>query len=225
MGMQMKYILILSILCSQLSYGKDVEIPDYSVFIQGQFKCDDSSWKKYPWDKRYRDLWRLAYRSVSIVSDVEIIEVPRKNKNKITGPYRNFDLKYTAYARILCGKTSDILNKGKGLFIKENAIIEAAFERKGYLDESTDDEPYAQRTYLEDDPTNFAGGDDPTVYGKGLDGRSCLVKIDDFIKNPLEKINLNLLCKGEDIKKIKKTKNEILRITDILKKAQEQKHK
>ena len=64
------------------------------------------------------------------------------------------------------------------------------------------------------------GGDYPNLNRKGLEGRTCLVDINDFIKNPFNKINLKRLCEGENKKNIEKAKNELLRIASILKKAQ-----
>lgn len=213
----MKILLLLHFFFNFSISANEVEIPDYSIFIQGQFKCDDSSWKNLPWDKRYRDLWQLAYKSVSIISDIETIEGPRKNVKKIQQRFRNFDSKYTAFARILCGEKAEVENNGIGTLIRENSIIREAFQKKGYLDLVSDDELYI-KNYLNYSPTPF-GGDDPALNKKGLEGFSCLVKVDDFIKDPFANINLKRLCEGENKKKIKFTQKEILRVANILKKA------
>lgn len=199
-------------------YANETAIPHFSIFINGQFKCTDSSWRNYPWDKRYRDLWQLAYKSISVISDVEITESPRKNIKKIQGRYRNFDSKYTAYSRILCGKKAEIENNGKGTPLTENTIIEEAYKRKGYLDLGSDDELYI-KDYLNYSPTPF-GGDDPTLNKKGLEGFSCLVRVSDFVKDPIGSIDLKRLCEGENKKNIDFTKKEIIRVAEILKKAQ-----
>lgn len=213
----MRLIILIGIFSLNL-YANDAVIPHFSIFINGQFKCTDSTWKNFPWDKRYRDLWQLAYKSISVISDVEITEGPRKNIKKIQGRSRSFDSKYIAFSRILCGEKAEIENNGKGTLLRENTIISEAFERKEYLDLASDDELYI-KDYLTYSPTPF-GGDDPTLNKKGLEGFSCLVRVDDFIKNPLGSINLKRLCEGESRKKLEFTKKEILRIADILKKAQ-----
>lgn len=214
----MRLIIVLIVAFSINAYSNEVAIPHYSIFTAGQFKCSDSGWKNFPWDKRYRDIWQLAYKSISIVGNIETVEGPRKNIKKIQGRYRNFDSKYVAYSRILCGEKAEVENNGKGALLTENTIIEEAFERKGYLDLVSDDEPYA-KDYLNYSQTPF-GEDDPTLNKKGLEGFSCLVRIDDFIKKPLGSINLKRLCKGENRAKQEFTKKEIMRIASILKEAQ-----
>ena len=217
MEMQVRLIIIFFIGTFNLNlYSNEVTIPHYSIFTNGQFKCNDSSWKNFPWDKKYRDLWELAYKSISIISEIETVEGPRKNIKKIQGRYRSFDSKYTAYSRILCGEKAEVENNGKGTQIRENTVITEAFERKGYLDLTSDDELYI-KDYLNYSPTPF-GGDDPTLNKKGLEGFSCLVRVSDFVKDPLGSINLKRLCEGENKKKIEFTKKEILRVAEILKK-------
>jgi hypothetical protein len=203
-------------------YSKEIELPHYSIFTNGQFKCDDSGWRNLPWDKRYHYLWQLAYKSVSIVGNVELKEVfnrPRKKKDE--RKYRAFDLNYTAYAQLACGKEIEVKieKSNKGIPIKESWYITTAWQRDNFLDIESDDDPDSDKFYMYFSLTPF-GGDEPKLNRKGLEGLTCLVDINDFIKNPFSKIDLKRLCEGEKKNKTEQVKKEILRIADTLKKAQ-----
>ena len=215
-------VLLLMLFLIQTLLAKDINLPSYSIFLDGQLKCDDSGWRNLPWDKRYHYLWQLAYKSVSIVGDVELKEVfnrPRKKKDE--RKYRTFDLNYTAFAQLACGKEIEIKieKNGKGTRVKASSYITTASQKNGFLDIESDDDPDSELYYMYFSLTPF-GGDDPNLNRKGLEGRTCLVDINDFIKNPFNKINLKRLCEGENKKNIEKAKNELLRIASILKKAQ-----
>ena len=193
------------------SFAKDIDLPSYSIFLDGQFKCNDSSWKGLPWDKRNRDIWKLAYKSVSIIGNIELKEIENKNeKIKRTEKARFFDLSYTAYAQIACTKESETSTEGngKGVLVKEQPLIREAWQRKGFIDLVSTDDPYAYKSYMAFSLTPF-GGDEPNLNRKGLEGFSCLVDIQDFIKDPFGKINIDRLCEGESKNTKEKIRNEM----------------
>lgn len=214
--MKLFLILIFTFLNS-LIHAEEHTIPHYSIFIDGQLKCDDSSWKNQPWDKSIFDIWKLAYKTVSVVSDIDLKEVHRKlitkeDKRK----FRIFELKYKAYFRIICGEKIEVNIKGKELY--DVPVIKDAFERKGFLSLTSEVPPYTVEDYMNYSLTPF-GGDGPKLKSTGLEGFSCLVNLEDFMAVPFKKINLNKLCEGASKKKLEFTRREINRVFNLFKEA------
>jgi hypothetical protein len=214
--MKLSLILIFIFFYSS-GFADELVIPHYSIFLEGQLKCDDSTWKNQPWDKSIFNIWKLAYKTVSVVSDIDLKEVDRKLKNaKDKRKFRIFELKYKAYFRLICGEKIDLNVKGKDLY--DLPVIIEAFERKGYLSLSSEVPPYTVEDYMNYSLTPF-GGDGPKLKAAGLEGFSCLVKLDDFLADPFKKIDLNKLCEGVSKKKLEFTKREIDRVLKLLNEA------
>jgi hypothetical protein len=214
----MKLLIIIYFL-TNISLAKEIDLPSYSIFLEGQFKCDDSSWKNIPWDKKYRDIWKLAYKSVSIIGNTELKEIENKDeKLKKLGKLRSFDLSYIAYAQIACTEEIEpsIESNDKGSPMKELPLIYYSFQKNGSIDLGLNEDPYANKSYMHFSLTPF-GGDEPKLNRKGLQGFSCLVDVQDFIKDPFGKINIDRLCDGESKKKKEKMKKEILKIAETIK--------
>jgi hypothetical protein len=219
----MKLLLIIYFL-TNISFAKEIDLPSYSIFLEGQFKCSDSTWKNLPWDKNNRDIWNLAYKSFSVVGSIELKEIENKDeKLKKIGKLRYFDLSYIAYAQIACTKESEtsIEGNGKGSPRKELPLISYAWQRKGFIDLASTEDPYAFKSYMSFSLTPF-GGDEPNLNRKGLEGFSCLVDVKDFIKDPLGKINIDRLCEGESKNTKEKVKKNILKVAETIKNASTQ---
>jgi len=207
LGILILCLILTNFIIQAFESNPKSDLPDFNVILSAQLRCDDNELKKIPWDKRYRDLWKLAYKTVSIISDVELTEEVRSIK-KSKERHRDFKLKYIPYGRIFCGETSE-LEKHPEL-VTELPVIEEAFKRPGFFDYVGDDNPVKEVTYL----GYMKYRDQPNP--PGLDGLSCLVELKDFLADPLKSIDLKKLCKSEKKSKIEFTKKEILRVAEIL---------
>jgi len=185
------------------------ELPDYQIVLNAQLKCDDSELSKIPWDKRYSAIWKLAHKTVSILSDVQLSEEIRVQKKKI-GRHRDFKLQYVPYGRIICGEESEIEANPK--LVVEYPVTTEASKLPGHFDIYDNDPVHHEVTYL----AYMKYTDQPNP--PGMDGMSCLVDLKAFLDNPLKAIDINKLCKGEKKSKIEFTKKEILRVAEIFKK-------
>ena len=213
----MRLPIFLISLCSFSAYANELKLPDYSIFIEGQKKCDDYIWKELPWNKRGPDQFKIAYKVISIISDINLKEVyNKKRKANDKRQYRTFDLSYIAYTQIICGKKNLIENNGKGIKITDSPYITTAWKNERLLDWGTDTELYSQKDFMYFSLTPF-GGDQQNLNRTGLEGPTCLVDLQDFIQDPLGKINLQRLCQDGNKNEIDFTKKEILRTADALK--------
>jgi hypothetical protein len=216
--MQMKIaitILLLSVSFCYNLFSKDkkdqIELPDYSVFMDAQLRCDNNKLNKLPWDKKYRDTTKMAYKVWTILSDISLKEEKREIKKR-SSKHRDFVLVYTGLVVLYCGQESHISDNPEGDKFITLPVIKKAFERPGFIDVVDDDNPpHEGLTYIYE----FGYTDSPNE--PGMEGNTCIVRLEDFLKAPLASIDLKKLCKGESKKKIEFTKKEILRVAEILK--------
>lgn len=210
------FFSLFSCLCLASEIEEAVEkLPSYSAILDAQLRCDDSALKKIAWDRRYRDVWRLAYKTWSILSDIKLTEEKRDQKKEL-GVHRDFRLKYVPHARIICGESAELASEVKEVVTLP--VVVTAFKRQGFFDIYNNDEPIQERSFLH--YMQYTDMPNP----KGMDGLSCLVKLEDFIKDPLKSIDLKKICKGESKKKIEFTEKEILRVASILKQRMDKKN-
>jgi len=203
-------MLSLPILASDKPNVK-ASLPSYSVIMDAQLHCDDSEWKKYPWEKRKTDLsLKLAYKAWSILSNVSLTEEKREKKPE-DGEHRDFKLSYHAHARLFCGEAADILEEREGRQYTTLPAMDHPTNRDDLIRAADDDRPPLEFAYH----FYWKYGDLPNP--PGLEGMSCIVRLEDFLKDPLKSIDLKKLCKGESKKKIAFTKKEILRVAALLK--------
>ncbi len=205
------FLTLLSIEARELNRNSD--LPDFNVILSAQLRCDDSELAKIPWDKRYRDVWKLAYKTVSILSDIQIVKDVRFHE-KDNRKRQDIKFQYTPYGRIICGEQAEIEEKAKPTV--ELLGIAEAYNRPGFFDIYDDNNPMRDTTYL----SHMKYTDQPNPAG--MDGMACLVELSNFLANPLKAIDLKKLCKGESKAKIETTKKEILRVAGVLSKQQAQ---
>lgn len=193
-----------------------VKLPKLQEIVDAQFRCDWKAIQKYSWDKRYRDIVKLANKVWEVVKDVKVeprspVLHPEKDEIK-----EGYTYSLTAMATLRCGKDSEIINQGKGEFFKTLTVIRTS-NKKRLFDLVDDDSPpieFGDRTMVSDGPTDAPDWPERT-------GFMCFVKYDDFIRDA-NAIDLKKLCHNESKIKIAKTKKEIERVKDILKKANKQ---
>ena len=188
-----------------------VPLPHYSIILDAQLRCDNSGWNKYPWKEPSSTLSRkLAYKTLSILSGINLTEEKRENETR-TEEHRDFKLNYKAHARIFCGEETDLVNVGRGELYTTLPGISHPPNRSDLITIDDNDRPPLEFAY------HFFRKYDDLPNPSGLEGMACIVRLENFLKDPLKSIDLKKLCKGESKKKIAFTKKEILRVAALLK--------
>jgi hypothetical protein len=214
MEMQIRiFSTVFFLLISNPSYAKTTKaiIPHYQVILDAQFKCSKKDFNKIPIDPSRE--FALAPKAWSVITNLKLVEVPKRQNAPDDGESRSFDLSFTGMGYFECGEPVEGLDNPKGKQVIHYKVIELAYKKNQFLNLTNDDTSFAEG--WQNFTSNVRSTDIPIK--PDTMGFTCLVLLDDLLKNP-NSIDLKKLCAGESKKKIEFTKKEIKKAIEFWKK-------
>lgn len=208
---QIQFTLILLFFSVIGSATDNPELFSYSKILDAQKKCDSKLLSELPLAENRKGIYSLAERSLAIVSNVSLKEVSRKAK-PARGETRDFELKYTIYAQIGCGKAERLIAVNKGLARTELPVVAHAWKDQTHLAIVNDNS--SEENFLPSLIVHFTANDLPSE--SGLNGLACLVDKNDFLSSKAQNLAAQICGKDASTVDIKNTEVSITKVQKML---------